>query len=194
MPEVELPDPKEIREKAHDRFTKRVALVVACYAVALAIASLGGNNAMKEMLLTQQETTNKWGHYQAKSGREALYRVEKLRLELDLAAATGGAEATKKGDELLKKFTDEEQRYEHEKKDIEKEARELEEKQKINLRKDPYFDYAEVMLQIAIVLASISMLATSRLVFLISLVVAIVGVLLTINGFGLFFHVPFLDG
>ena len=55
MAEVELPNPKELEEKAEGAFSRRVALVTAVYAVVLAIASLGGNNAMKEMLLAQQQ-------------------------------------------------------------------------------------------------------------------------------------------
>lgn len=51
MAEVELPNPEELEEKAERSFSRRVALVTAVYAVVLAIASLGGNNAMKEMLL-----------------------------------------------------------------------------------------------------------------------------------------------
>ena len=54
MPEVELPDPEELEERRDKAFSRRVALTTAVYAVILAIASLGGNNAMKEMLLAQQ--------------------------------------------------------------------------------------------------------------------------------------------
>ena len=51
MTEVELPNPEELEEVKGKAFTRRVALTTAIYAVVLAIASLGGNNAMKEMLL-----------------------------------------------------------------------------------------------------------------------------------------------
>lgn len=51
MAEVELPDPGELEERRDKASSRRVALTTAVYAVALAIASLGGNNAMKEMLL-----------------------------------------------------------------------------------------------------------------------------------------------
>lgn len=195
MAEVELPNPEEIRERRHDQFTKRVALVVACYAVALAIASLGGNSTGKEMLMTQQQETDQWGFYQAKAGREHQYKLQKLRLELDLAdrGAAMTPEVKKKADELLKKFGDEEHRYEHEKREIEEKARELQKELTLFKRKNPYFEYAEVLLQISIVLASISMLATSRLIFFLSLILAAAGVLLTVNGFGLYFHVPLLD-
>ena len=57
MAEVELPKPDELHEHAANSFSRRVALVTAIYAVVLAIAALGGNHAMKEMLLAQQQST-----------------------------------------------------------------------------------------------------------------------------------------
>jgi hypothetical protein len=54
--------------------------------VVLAIAALGGNHAMKEMLLAQQQSSDQWAFYQAKVIREHLYRAQKMRLEVDLAA------------------------------------------------------------------------------------------------------------
>ncbi len=70
MSEIELPQPEELEEiKAH-AFTRRVALTTAIFAVILAISSLGGNHAMKEMILAQQQASNQWAYYQAKAGRE----------------------------------------------------------------------------------------------------------------------------
>ena len=54
MAEVELPNTEELSEMRSKRSTKRIALTTAVYAVILAIASLGGSNAMKEMLLANR--------------------------------------------------------------------------------------------------------------------------------------------
>jgi Domain of unknown function (DUF4337) len=193
--EVELPDPEELAERRDKTFSRRVALTTAIYAVVLAIASLGGNNAMKEMLLAQQQMSDQWAFYQAKVIREHLYRAQKLTLEASLAEPS-----TLKGPEhgrvaaLAKRFEEEEKRYNSEKKDIETDAKKHERDRDINQARDPYFDYAEVFLQIAIVTASISILAGSGPVFWFSMVLAILGTVLTINGFGLFVKVPFLHG
>jgi hypothetical protein len=72
MAEVELPKPDELHEHAANSFSRRVALVTAIYAVVLAIAALGGNHAMKEMLLAQQQSSDQWAFYQAKVIREHL--------------------------------------------------------------------------------------------------------------------------
>ncbi len=81
MAEIELPNPHEAKERAEDPFTKMVALSVAIYAVVLAIAAAGGNNAGKDMLMEQQKASNSWAQYQSKAIREALYINESERIE-----------------------------------------------------------------------------------------------------------------
>ena len=194
MAEVEVPNPDELYERGEDRFGRRVALVTAVFAVILSISSLGGNNATKEMLLAQQKSSDQWAFYQAKVLREHLYRAQKLRLEADLLEKGGGLrpEAREKLEALARKFDEEEKRYNAEKKDIEKDAKKLEAVRDKNATRDPYFDLAEVFLQIAIVMSSVSILSKSRPVFYFSLVLAVVGATLTINGYALVFHLPWL--
>lgn len=193
MAEVELPNAEELEELRGKRFTKRVALITAIFAVILAITSLGGNNAMKEMLLTQQQASDQWAFYQAKVIREHLYRSQKLRLEIDLIerGSVMRSEAKERVEEMLKKLTDEEARYNAEKKEVEKEAKKLEHERDVNRGKDPYFDYGEVLLQIAIVMASVSILSGSRQVFYFALIGAVLGTFFSINGFFLIFRIPF---
>ena len=195
MAEVELPNPEELEERRDKAISRRVALVTAVYAVVLAIASLGGNNAMKEMLIAQQEASNQWAYYQSKVIREHLNRGNKVMLETQLAdpSALKGAER-EKFEALAKKFGDEEKRMVVDKKEIEPKARAFEAERDRNQTKDPYFDYAEVLLQISIVCASVSILSTSRPMFWFSSILAILGALSTMNGFLLFFRLPFLHG
>jgi hypothetical protein len=193
MAELELPNPEELHELKEKAFTRRVALVTAMFAVALAITSLGGSNAMKEMLLAQQQSSDQWAFYQAKVIREHIYRGQKMRLELDLLASGDSLkpEARQQMEEMLKKLSVEEERYRDEKKDIEQAAKKLEHERDVNRAKDPYFDYAEVLLQISIVMASISILATSPKMFFFALGTAILGTLLCINGFLLLVSITF---
>jgi hypothetical protein len=194
MAEVELPNTEELEEIRSKTFTKRVALVTAIFAVMLAISSLGGNNAMKEMLLAQQQSSDQWAFYQAKVIREHLYRSQKMRIEADLMerGAAMRPEMRKHYESMLRKMDEEEARYNKEKKEIEQEAKKLEHERDINRSKDPYFDYAEVLLQISIVMASISILAVSRQIFSFAIVLASLGGLMSLNGFLLIFKIPFL--
>ncbi len=196
MPDVELPNAEELEEIRGNAFTRTVALTTAVYAVVLAITALGGSNAMKEMLLAQQQSSDQWAFYQAKVVREHQYHITRLRLEVELAerGASMAPEARQQYEALLAQATEEEKRFNTEKKDIEKEAKRLEHERDVNRDKDPYFDFAEVLLQIAIVMSSISILSTSRLMFLLSLVLAICGALLSVNGFTLLAKLPVLHG
>jgi len=113
MAKVELPnleEPEEIRAKT---FTKRVALTTAIFAVLLAVTSLGGNNAMKDMLLSQQQASDQWAFYQSKAVREHFYKTNGLRIEADLfERGTGMKPAAKKLYEaMLKDMRAEETRY-----------------------------------------------------------------------------------
>src|SRR5580765_2084390 len=168
MAEVELPKPDELHEHAANSFSRRVALVTAIFAVVLAIAALGGNHAMKEMLLAQQQSSDQWAFYQAKVIREHLYRAQKMRLEADLADRAPAA-PREKHEALLRKLDEEEKRYNAEKKDIEKDAKKLEALRDSFQARDPYFLVAEALLQIAIVMSSVSILARSGLIFSFSL-------------------------
>ncbi|MFL5327282.1 MAG: DUF4337 domain-containing protein [Gemmataceae bacterium] len=183
MPELELPNPEELAEQAQERFTKRVALSVAFYAVCLAVSSLGGNNAMKEAMLSQMEASNRWAYFQAKSSREYLTKVTLDRWEADRGPA-------RENDEVAGRWKKDMDRYADEKGKIEKEAKEKERERDLAVRRDPYFDYAEVLLQIGIVLASVAILSKSRPAYFVSLVMAICGAALCVNGFTLWFKVP----
>jgi hypothetical protein len=193
MAEVELPNAEELEEIKGKKFTKRVALTTAIFAVILAITALGGNKTMKEMLLAQQQASDQWAFYQAKVIREHLYRSHKLGLEGDLfeRGSAMKPETRQKLESMLKQMSEEESRYGAEKKEIGKEAKKLEHERDVYRSKDPYFEYGEVLLQIAIVMASISILSGSRPVFYFSVVSALLGTLFSLNGYLLVFRIPF---
>jgi hypothetical protein len=193
MTEIDLPDHKELEEARSHSFTRGVALTTAVFAVLLAVTSLGGNNAMKEMLLAQQQASDQWAFYQSKAMREHLYRTNSARLEVDILdrGPAMRPEAKTRYAAMLKDMRAEETRYREEKNKIEQDAKRLEAERDRNLVKDPYFDYAEVLLQISIVMASISILAVSRPVFYFALLSASCGTVLMLNGYLLLFRLPF---
>ena len=193
MPEVELPNPEELEEIKNKAFTRRVAITTAIYAVMLAITALGGNNAMKDMLLAQQQASDQWAFYQAKVIREHEYRIQQKRLEVELAERGAGMapEARQQYEALLAEYTAETKRYNTEKQDVEKDAKKLEHERDVSRQRDPYFDFAEVLLQIAIVMSSVSILSSSRLMYGLSLMLALGGTFLMLNGYTLWVMLPF---
>ncbi len=55
---------------------------------------------------------------------------------------------------------------------------------------DPNFDYAQALLQIAIVLSSVSIVATARWLLGVGFVLGALGLLLMLNGYLLLIHLP----
>ena len=85
-----------------------------------------------------------------------------------------------------------EARYAKEKEQILAQAKALEKDRDVGRAKDPYFDFGEVLLQLAIVTASIAILSGSSPVYLFSIAMAVFGAVLSINGFLQLFTLPFL--
>jgi hypothetical protein len=94
--------------------------------------------------------------------------------------------------EKIQKVSAEEARLSKDKQEISAEAKKQEHERDANRAKDPYFDFAEVLLQISIVMSSVSIIASSRPVFILSIGAAVLGSLLTLNGFLLLLRLPFL--
>jgi len=194
MAEIDVPNHEELEEIRSKSFTRKIALTTAIYAVLLAITSLGGNNAAKEMMLSQQQASDQWAFYQSKNIRDLIYKTNSMRLEAELfeRGASMKPESRKRYEMLLSDMRAEQKRYLEEKETIEKEAKTLEADRNKYFTKDPYFDYAEVLLQISIVLASIAILAVSRPIYFMSLGSALIGTLLMLDGYFLAFKLPFL--
>jgi hypothetical protein len=193
MAKTERHDPEELAEMSGSTFTTRIALTTMIFAVLLAITSLGENNATKEMLLTQQLAADQRASYQLKVIGENLYKTNGLRMEADLLDRGPAMRPNirKLYGAMLKDMKAEEMRYREEKKKNEAEAINLEAKRDRNRAKDPYFDYAEFLLQLSIVTASISILSASLRLFTFSIGSAVLGTLFMLNGYFLILRLPF---
>ena len=69
---------------------------------------------------------------------------------------------------------------------------EIEKERDVALQKDPYFDFAQALLQIAIVLASVALIANADVLLYFSLALGAAGAVLMANGFLLFMKLPFI--
>jgi hypothetical protein len=193
MTKIERHDPEELAKKCGSTFTTRVALVTMIFAMLLAITSLGENNATKEMLLTQQLAADQRASYQSQVIGENLYKTNGLRMEADLLERGPAMRPNIRilYGAMLKDLKAEEMRYREGKKKSEAEAISLEAKRDRNRAKDPYFDYAEFLLQLSIVTASVSILSVSLRLFTFSIGSAALGTLFMLNGYFLIFRLPF---
>lgn len=191
---MEAQESSELVEDAiGDKSKTRTALTISVFAMVLAFASLGGSNAAKESMHENIQAANAYAFYQAKNIRQTAMKIAAGDLELQLLQQPGmpaaAKEATAKKIADYKKTAD---RYESEpetregKKELMAKAKEHEGVRDHALRQDPWFDYAEGMLQIAIVLLSVSMIGAIPAMFYVGALLGSLGFLATLNGFFLF--------
>lgn len=175
---------------AHDWFRRLTAIYVGVTAMLLAIATLGGGEATKEMLNANIHASDTYAFYQAKYLRQLQYQIAAEQLELMTAGAPGlSAERIAKVEQLVKVYRDTAARYESEPKKGEGKKELLVKAEAWGARRDhaaaqiPNFEYAEALLQIAIVLGSVAIVAASPALLGVSAVITACGILLTLNGF-----------
>lgn len=196
----------EAAEKA-ERFRNLCAIYIAILALLLAVTSLGGGNVVEDMIDANIRVSDHWNFYQAKNIRQTNYEIaaDELKLQVQLHGS-GMSPATRKAIEA--KIADYEKtiaRYDSEpdpdapndplkgegKKELMAQAKDWEKKRDLAMERDPNFDFGEALLQIAIVLASVAILAMSRPILLLSMLMGGVGTLLMLNGYTLWFKLPF---
>ena len=184
------------REKSEDRFKTRAAIAISFFAMLLAITGLGGNNATKEALNENVLASNDFTFFQAKNQRQTTYLLAANELELTLRNPGLSDEAKAAISRRIEEYRRTVARYESEpetgegKKELLARAREHQIKRDHALTQDPYFDYAEALIQIAIVLISVSIVAEQTWLAFAGGGVGLLGALLMLNGFLLFVHIP----
>jgi len=177
-------------DRTHDWFRRLTAIYVGVAAMLLAIAALGGSEATKEMLNANIHASDTYAFYQSKYIRQIHYQTAAEQLELLTADAPGMApERSAKAAELVKRYRDTAARYESEpatgdgKEELMAKAKEWDARRDHAEAQIPNFEYAEALLQIAIVLGSVAIVAASPALLGVSGVLAVFGVLLTLNGY-----------
>lgn len=189
-----------------ERFRTRAALMIAGLAMMLAVASLGGDNATKEAINSNIQASDTWAFYQAKNVRQTVNQVAASDLEASLAIHGSGIADTARQDlqRSIDRYKATVARYESEpdpsdptnplkgegKKELMARAQDYEHRRDHALKQDPNFDYSTALFQIAIVLGSVAIVATSLPILLLSIGVGSAATLLMLNGFFLFFDLP----
>jgi hypothetical protein len=178
----------------HGGFRRLAAIYLGVVAMLLAIASLGGGAATKEMLAANIHASDTYNYYQAKYLRQLHYQTAADLLEA--MAGTGGAGTGGKLGGLIQRYRETAARYESEpatgdgKKELLAKAKYWEVRRDAAAAQDPNFEFAQALLQIAIVLGSVSIVAVSRWLLGLSSALAVLGVALTVNGFFLLVPLP----
>lgn len=194
-------DVNDIAEQQADgsRRSRLIGIYVGVLAALLAICSLGGGNAAKDAMRANIDATNLWSFFQAKNIRRTAYSIAADDLELMLKANPAmPAEARQAIDAKIAGYRDTTARFTSDPKSGEglnelfAKGKEIERERDVAFRKDPYFDTAQALLQLAVVLASVALIAGTDLLIWVSMMLALGGSLLMLNGFFLLAKIPFL--
>ena len=196
--EVAIGEKEEKKEATGlGKFENQAALLIAFLAMLLAITSVAGNDNLQQILQGETEIANTWAFFQAKNVRRTSTILAKDQLELQLLTqgAAWSPEAQQAVREKIAAYDREIDRYRNEPgegmTDLMAKGRALEETRDRAVKQDPNFDYAEGLFQIAIVVASVSILIKKRPLLLGAIAVGLVATLLMVNGFAMFMELPF---
>ena len=181
----------------HDWFRRMTGIYLGVVAMLLAVASLGGSEATKEMLNSNIHASDTYAFYQSKYIRQVHYQTAAEQLELLAAGSPGlSPDHLAKVAQLVKRYRETAARYDSEpatgegKKELMAKAKGWEHKRDHAAAEIPNFEYAEALYQIAIVLGSVAIVAASPWLLGFSGVLASLGLLLTLNGYLLLVPLP----
>jgi hypothetical protein len=161
----ELSELQEHAEHGKHAGMAPVSLTMAVLAVLVAVVSLLGHRSHTEEVVLQAKASDQWSFYQAKNSRQ--HDDEQF-----VASKNNGAEP-----EVREKYGQEAERYKHEKEEIQGEARGLEAEVAKERTHADRFDLAEVFLEVALVVTSITLMSGKRLFWMLGMVMGVVGLL-----------------
>lgn len=140
----------------HDPMLRPVSLTMAILAVVVAIVSLAGNLGHTAEIILQDQISNGWAHYQAKSSRG-----HESEMFSDLAGALDARPDIVERS-LQEKYRKDAKRYSAQKIALFNETKGLESKSEWVTTEAHYYDTGEVLLDIALVITSITLLSNRR--------------------------------
>jgi uncharacterized protein DUF4337 len=184
--------------RSDDRFRRGAAVFLGLLGMLLAIASLGGENAMKETVNANILASDTYAFYQARNERQTGYQLAAETLEALLAASPTLTPAQRAPiEKRIADYRGAIKHFESEpvngtgKQELLAKARHFEAQRDEAQRRDFSFDYSRALFQIAIVLGSVSIVGASRGLLWLCGAIAVLATLLGFNGFLLLVELPF---
>jgi hypothetical protein len=154
-----------------------VSITISIMAVLVAGATLLGHRAHTEELLLQSQATDQWAYYQAKNdryhGMQNTANLIKNMIPRD----------KDKAEVLLKKYEKDIERYDSDKEDISEKAKELEKERDLVSRRADRFDGGEALLEIGLVICSITLLTKKKYFWIGGVLIGAAGIALAATGF-----------
>jgi hypothetical protein len=167
---------QEAAEAGQHSHLAAVSLTMSILAVLVAVAALLSHRSHTEEVLLQDKATDTWNYYQAKNIRA--HTTEQLD-ELLKVVQLKNPEAA---EALLKKHEAALEKSKEERADVMKEARALEAEVALYTHRADRYDLGETLLEVGLVICSITLLTKRRTYWYAGIVAGIIGVVATAMG------------
>jgi hypothetical protein len=154
-----------------------VSLTMSILAVVLAAVTLMAHRSSTHELLLQAQATDQWAYYQAKN-----IRLHEMEANVDLFSTLSAKDA-EKAEKMTDKYEKQVKKYEADKEEISDKAKELEAERDVLGRRADRFEGGEVLLEVGLVVCSITLLTNKKAFWYLGILAAMAGVALAITGF-----------
>ena len=168
--EVETPHGESL-----DSFGKMTALQTAVLAVLLSVFTICSHRMHTETIVLGNEASNQWSHYQAKRIRDFQLQLNTEMLKL---TAPASAEVTKTIEDYGKQRAE----YRKELEELKKDAEGKDEEGAASHKKAGFFDLAEGLLEISMILSSLYFLSHKKFFPLLGLSLGALGIFVGVAG------------
>jgi hypothetical protein len=178
---MEANEASELQEHAehgaHDTSLRPVAFTMSVLAVLVAIATVLGHRTHTEAVLLQNKATDQWNEYQAKK-----IRSYNTSLESQLLGVVSLADKDKAA-KALKDNADHQAKWNDDLKEEQEKAAELEKEVALAERRADRFDLGEALLEIGLVVTSVTLLTRTRAYWYFGMAFAAAGIISAITAF-----------
>ncbi len=162
-----------------DPQVRRVSLSMALIAVLVAAVGLLSHRAHTAAILKQAEASDQWSYMQAKNIRMHTYALFADLLDM---AAPAGADGEKR-QAKREAYTKQSEKYKDDVAEINKKATELEHERDTQEHRADRYDTGEVLLEISLVLSSVTLMTRKNSYWILSLGLAAAGTAIAVTGF-----------
>jgi hypothetical protein len=171
---MEPNEAQELQEQAehaeHANSLRPVAFTMSLLAVLVAVTTVLGHRTHTEAVLRQAKASDTWNEYQSKKNRA--YDTS-LVTDLLSVVTISDKDAAKK---IAKGYSDHKEKWADDLKEEDKEARALEAEVKGAEVRANFYDFGEALLEIGLVVSSVTLLTRSRIYWYLGIGASIIGV------------------
>lgn len=174
-------------EEKKEPWLSYLALSTVVLAVCATLSTFKGGGYSTKSVISQEQASNQWAYYQAKSIKSNLFQLQAEELKLRIDALPANQEpARKMYQERLADYEKRMARYSTEQAEIQAGAKKLEMQRDEAQRHGQPFGLAVIFLQVAILISSIAGLLKRRQVWYVALPFGLIGLVYFADGFFLF--------